>query len=47
MTSAGDYQQLKAIKSTFYAVFSGNGAALGRPFASSDPIFMKFAARKR
>ncbi len=35
----GDYQQLKAVGSTFYGVFTGNGAALGRSQASSDPIF--------
>jgi len=36
----GDYQQLKAVGDQFYGVFTGNGAALGRPFAIADPIFM-------
>jgi HYDIN/CFA65/VesB-like, Ig-like domain len=42
----GDYQQLKTVGGTqaggtFYGVFTGNGAALGRASASSDPIFFK------
>jgi len=37
----GDYQQMKAVGNTFYGVFSGNGAALGRTTASIDPIFFK------
>ncbi|MGH9764708.1 MAG: sialidase family protein, partial [Blastocatellia bacterium] len=35
----GDYQQVKADGKTFYGVFTGNGAALGRPFSNHDPIF--------
>jgi hypothetical protein len=37
----GDYQQLKAVGSTFYGVFAGNGVPFGRPFANIDPIFFK------
>ena len=37
----GDYQQLKAVGTTFYGVFTGNGVGLGRPFANHDPIFFK------
>jgi hypothetical protein len=37
----GDYQQLKAVGSTFYGVFTGNGVPFGRPFANMDPIFFK------
>jgi hypothetical protein len=37
----GDYQQMKAVGNTFYGVFAGNGAALGRSTASIDPIFFK------
>jgi hypothetical protein len=37
----GDYQQMKAVGATFYGVFSGNGAALGRSTADMDPIFFK------
>jgi hypothetical protein len=40
----GDYQQLKAVGATFYGVFTGNGAALGRSSASSDPIFFKLSS---
>ncbi len=35
----GDYEQLKAVGSTFYGVFPGNGVPFGRPFANIDPIF--------
>jgi hypothetical protein len=35
----GDFQQMVAIGNKFYGVFTGNGAALGRSVASSDPIF--------
>jgi hypothetical protein len=38
----GDYQQVKAVGSTFYGVFTGNGVGLGRPFANHDPIFFRF-----
>jgi len=37
----GDYEQLKAVGSTFYGVFPGNGVPFGRPFANIDPIFFK------
>jgi hypothetical protein len=42
----GDYQELKTVGGTqaggtFYGVFTGNGAALGKSSASSDPIFFK------
>jgi HYDIN/CFA65/VesB-like, Ig-like domain len=42
----GDYQELKTVGGTqaggtFYGVFTGNGAALGKSTASSDPIFFK------
>src|SRR6185437_11983211 len=41
----GDYQQVKAVGTNFYGVFTGNGAPLGRPFANHDAIFFKvFAA---
>lgn len=40
----GDYQQLKAVGSTFYGVFTGNGAPFGRPFANMDPIFFTMTA---
>jgi hypothetical protein len=37
----GDYQQMKAVGSTLYGVFTANGAQLGRPVANHDPIFFK------
>jgi hypothetical protein len=37
----GDYMQLKVAGGTFYGAFTGNGFALGRPFANHDPIFYK------
>jgi hypothetical protein len=37
----GDYEQLKAVGTTFYGVFPGNGVPFGRPFANIDPIFFK------
>ena len=37
----GDYNQVKAIGTTFYGAFTGNGVPLGRPFANHDPIFFK------
>ena len=45
----GDYQQLKVVNdlppanagSTFYGIFTGNGAALGDPVANNDAIFFK------
>jgi hypothetical protein len=38
----GDYQQVKALGTIFYGVFTGNGVPFGRPFANHDPIFFKF-----
>jgi hypothetical protein len=35
----GDYQQMIAFGNKFYGVFAGNGAALGKSVASTDPIF--------
>jgi hypothetical protein len=40
----GDYQQMKAVGSTFYGVFAGNGVPFGRPFSNIDPIFFKTTA---
>jgi hypothetical protein len=37
----GDYNQVKAVGTTFNGVFTGNGVPLGRPFANHDPIFFK------
>jgi len=37
----GDYNQVKAVGTTFYGAFTGNGVPLGRPFANHDPIFFK------
>ena len=37
----GDYQQLKAVGSTFYGVFTGNGVPFGRPFSNTDAIFFR------
>jgi hypothetical protein len=37
----GDYQQLKAVGSTFYAAFPANGAAAGRSTSNIDPFFLK------
>jgi len=37
----GDYQQVKTVGTTFYGVFTANGASLGRPIANHDPIFFK------
>lgn len=37
----GDYEQLKAVGTTFFGVFPGNGVPFGRPFANIDPIFFK------
>jgi hypothetical protein len=42
----GDYQQMKAVGNTFYGVFAGNGAALGRSMATIDPIFFKADAQQ-
>jgi hypothetical protein len=37
----GDYEQLKAVGTTLYGVFPGNGVPFGRLFANIDPIFFK------
>jgi uncharacterized repeat protein (TIGR01451 family) len=37
----GDYQQVKAVGTTFYGVFTGNGVPFGRPFTNHDPIFFR------
>jgi hypothetical protein len=37
----GDYQQVKAVGTTFYGVFTGNGVPFGRTTANHDPIFFK------
>jgi hypothetical protein len=37
----GDYQQMKAVRNTFFGTFTGDGAAFGRPFANTDAIFFK------
>jgi uncharacterized repeat protein (TIGR01451 family) len=37
----GDYQQVKAVGTTFYGVFTGNGVPFGRPFSNHDPIFFR------
>lgn len=37
----GDYQQVKAVGTTFYGTFTGNGVPFGRTTANHDPIFFK------
>ena len=37
----GDYNQVKALGTTFYGVFTGNGIPFGRSFSNLDPIFFK------
>lgn len=37
----GDYQQMKAVGSTFYGVFSGNRSGFGGMISQIDPIFFK------
>lgn len=37
----GDYQQVKAVGTTFFGVFPGNGVPFGRTIANHDPIFFK------
>jgi hypothetical protein len=37
----GDYHQVKAVGTTFFGVFTGNGAPFGRTIANHDPIFFK------
>jgi len=37
----GDYQQVKALGTTFFGVFTGNGVPFGRTTANHDPIFFK------
>jgi hypothetical protein len=40
----GDYQQLRSVGTTFYGMFSANGAAFGRSQSNIDPIFVKAPA---
>jgi len=37
----GDYHQLKAVGTTFYGSFTGNGVPFGRTISNHDPIFYK------
>jgi len=37
----GDFEQMKSVDSCFYGGFTGNGAALGRPFDNTDPIYFQ------
>jgi hypothetical protein len=37
----GDYQQVKAVGTTFYGSFTGNGVPFGRSTSNNDPIFYK------
>jgi hypothetical protein len=37
----GDYQQVKAVGTTFFGAFTGNGVPFGRPIANHDPIFFR------
>ena len=37
----GDYQQVKAVGTTFFGAFTGNGVPFGRTTANHDPIFFK------
>ena len=37
----GDYMQTKSVREAFYGSFSANGAALGSPVASIDPIYFQ------
>ncbi len=37
----GDYHQVKAVGTTFYGTFTGNGVPFGRTTANHDPIFFK------
>jgi hypothetical protein len=37
----GDFEQMKSLDSCFYGGFTGNGAALGRPFDNTDPIYFQ------
>ncbi|MFZ0060711.1 MAG: HYR domain-containing protein [Pyrinomonadaceae bacterium] len=37
----GDYQQVKAVGTTFFGTFTGNGVPFGRPTANHDPIFFR------
>jgi hypothetical protein len=37
----GDYQQVKAVGTTFYGAFTGNGVPFGRTTSNHDPIFFK------
>ena len=37
----GDYQQVKAVGTTFFGAFTGNGVPFGRTTANHDPIFFR------
>ena len=37
----GDYNQVKAVGTAFYGVFTGSGLPFGRSFSNLDPIFFK------
>jgi hypothetical protein len=37
----GDYNQMKALGTTFYGVFTGSGIPFGRSVSNLDPIFFK------
>ncbi len=37
----GDYHQVKAVGTTFFGAFTGNGVPFGRTTANHDPIFFK------
>ena len=40
----GDYQQVKAVGTTFNGVFTGNGNQFGRSSSNNDPIFFRYFA---
>jgi hypothetical protein len=40
----GDYQQLKAVGTTFFGTFTANGASFGRSISNTDAIFVKVPA---
>ena len=41
----GDYQQMKAVGTTFYGVFSGNRNGFNSPTSTIDPIFLSVPQR--
>ena len=43
----GDYQQVKAVKNTFYGSFAANGIAFGNPNVATDPIFFSVGSNGR